>query len=244
VKGTRPAAYLETHSALSWPLLIRCLSCPAALITCLVLEVTFSQPWFFVIMSGLAVPAMAWLSLLYRNWPTGIRLDEAAVGIGAVNSDRAADRTPCAYHQSRGLLPCPWPAVISIRVVTDQAELRRMTDSPRFRTFTSQWGGRGRLLGGHVIGHCNIGVLASPGMRAALVIDIDPAAVTVPRIRPVRLYSSGLDGRGSRLVQPQLSPTWVVPTRHPTALSRAVEALAGYRDRPGHSGHVPAGTES
>lgn len=224
VNGTRPAAYLETRSALNRPLLIRSLSWPAAQIAFLILGVTFSQPWFFVIMSGLLVPAMVWLSLLYRNWPTGIRLDEAAVSIGAVNSAQAARRTPSAYHQSRGLLACPWPAVTGARVVTDRTELRRMNDSPRYHTFTNQWGGR-RINGGRPISHCNIGVLASPGMRAALVIDIDPAAVITPRIRPGRLYSNGLDGRGSRLVQPQLSPTWVVPTRHPEALSRALEAM-------------------
>jgi hypothetical protein len=32
----------------------------------------------------------------------------------------------------------------------------------------------------------HLGVLVSPFMRAALVIDVDPLAVTVPLVRPAR----------------------------------------------------------
>ena len=42
--------------------------------------------------------------------------------------------------------------------------------------------------------HCNIGVLASPFMRAALVIDVDPAAVTAPRVRPARYPNNFKNG--------------------------------------------------
>lgn len=72
---------------------------------------------------------------------------------------------------------------------------------------------------------CIIGVLSSPFMRAALVIDVDMAAVTGPRIRPARYYNNFKNGYFSRLVQPQLSPTWVAPTRRPEALSRALQAV-------------------
>ena len=47
--------------------------------------------------------------------------------------------------------------------------------------------------------HCNIGVLASPFMRAALVIDVDTFAVTAPQIRPARYYNNFKDGYFSRL---------------------------------------------
>ena len=67
-----------------------------------------------------------------------------------------------------------------VRVVTDRAELRQMKDSPRYYTFNNRWGGKAGMS------HCNIGVLASPFMRAALVIDVDTLAVTAPRIRPGR----------------------------------------------------------
>ena len=71
--------------------------------TCLILGVVTNQPWFFVTMAGLLVPAMAWITLMYRNWPTGIRLDASAINIGATSSARAASQTPTANHQSRGL---------------------------------------------------------------------------------------------------------------------------------------------
>ena len=77
--------------------------------------------------------------------------------------------------------------------------------------------------------HCNIGVLASPFMRAALVIDVDPFTVSTTPIRPARYYSNFKDGRFSRLIQPRLSPTWIVPTRNPEALSKAIEAFPAYR---------------
>jgi hypothetical protein len=182
--------------------------------------VAFHQPWFFVIMGWLAVPVMIWTTLVYRNWPTGIRLDQAAVSIGAIGSPRAQHRTPTVNHQSRGLFTCPWPALRGIRIVTDRAELRQMKNSPRYYTFTNRWGGKRGMT------HCNTGVLASPFMRAALVIEVDPAAVTTSRIRPARFYSNYVNGYFSRLIPPRLSPTWVVPTRHPEALRRALDAVS------------------
>ena len=72
--------------------------------------------------------------------------------------------------------------------------------------------------------HCNTGVLTSPFMRAALVIEIDPAAVTAAAIRPARFFSSGIGGRFSRLVPPVLSPTWVVAHPAPGRLRQALAA--------------------
>jgi hypothetical protein len=71
--------------------------------------------------------------------------------------------------------------------------------------------------------HCNIGVLTSPFMRAALILNLDPTAVTATPVRPARFYTNFKDGRLSRLVPPEMSPTWVVPTRDPEALRKALE---------------------
>lgn len=227
MNGPPPVSYREPHSALNRPLLAYGLVAPgAAGIICLILGVVTGQPWFFVILAVLLVPAMIWTTLLYRNWPTGIRFDGSAISIGAIGSARAASRTPTVNHQSRGLFTCPWPAVESVQIVTDRAELRQMKNSPRYFTFTNRWGGKTGMS------HCNIGVLASPFMRAALVLDVDPAAVTAPRIRPARYYSNFKNGYLSRLIEPRLSPVWVVPTRHPEALGRALAAV------PGHQGPV------
>ena len=218
--GPRPALYTEAHSALNRALLARYLLAPAAAETaCLIAGVAFGQPWFFVIMGWLIVPIMIWSALAYRNWPTGIRVDEAAVSIGAITSARAARRTPTVNHQSWGLFTCPWPAVRGLRIVTDRDELRQIKNSPRYYTFTNRWGARRGM------GHCNIGVLASPFMRAALVIDVDPDAATASRIRPARFYDNYLHGYLSRRTEPRLSPVWVVPTRRPEDLRQALNGV-------------------
>jgi hypothetical protein len=219
-----PAApYREAHSALNGPLLAFGLFAPAAGIACVILGAVLMQPWFFVLLGPVVVLAVICTGLLYRNWPTGIRIDASAISIGAVGSARAARRTPTVNQQSRGPFACPWPAAESARVVTDRAELQRIKNSPRFYTFTNRWGGKAGMS------HCNIGVLASPFMRAALVVDIDTLAVTVPQIRPARYYNNFKNGYFSRLIPPRLSPVWVVPTRHPEALSRALQAISGHQ---------------
>jgi hypothetical protein len=91
------------------------------------------------------------------------------------------------------------------------------------QTVPARWGGKRGMS------HCNIGVLVSPFMCAALVIDVDPFTVTTSPIRPARYYSNFKYGRFSRLIQPRLSPTWIVPTRNPEALSKAMEAFPVYR---------------
>jgi hypothetical protein len=219
--NTPRQAYLETHSALNRALLAYGLWPLAAEAACLAAGLAARQPWFFVIMAGLLIFVMISAGLLYRNWPTGIRIDESGITIGAVQSARAARRRPTVTHQSRGLYTCPWPAVLDARTVTDPDELRRLKTDPRYFTLTNRWGSK---LG---VERCNIGVLVSPLMRAALVIEVNPAEVTASKIRPARYYSNFKDGRFSYLIRPQPSPTWIVPTRHPEALSAALRAVAG-----------------
>jgi len=212
--------YREVHSAWTWPLLAAGLFGPATGVAILILLGALVNPdWFipiFVLIFGVfLIP----ITLMYRNWPTGIRVDESAISIGAIGSARAPRRTPTVNHQSWGLFTCPWSAVEETRIVTDPAELRQMKDSPRFYTFTNRWGGKFEM------NHCNTGVLASPFMRAALVIEVNPFAVTTSQVRPARFYSNFKNGRFSRLIPAQPSPTWVVPTRHPEALGRALQTI-------------------
>jgi hypothetical protein len=215
----RFTAYQEAHSALSWPLLACGLLVPAAAeIAFVILGIVVNPQWFVAIpFLPLFVPFMIYIGLLYRNWPTGIRIDESAISIGAIRSARATRRTPTVNHQSWGLFTCPWPAVEGVRVVTDRAELRQMKNSPRYYTLTNRWANNAAISD-----HCNTGVLAAPFMRAALVIHVDPHAVTTTQIRPARFFKPW---RYSHLVRPELSRTWVAPTRHPEALSKAFEAL-------------------
>jgi hypothetical protein len=64
-------------------------------------------------------------------------------------------------------------------------------------------------------------------MSAALVIDVTPSAVTASEIRPARFYINYKDSQFSHRVEPQLSPTWVVPTRHLDALNAALQTAPG-----------------
>lgn len=65
-----------------------------------------------------------------------------------------------------------------MRVVTDRDEPRQVKAAPRYYTLTSRWGNKAGMR------RCNVGVLTSPFMRAALVIEVDPFEVTVSEIRP------------------------------------------------------------
>jgi hypothetical protein len=212
---------VEAHRALNGALLGFGLLPFAAELVCLVLDVAAGWPWCFVIMGWLFVLVLISTGLLYRNWPTGVRVDESGISIGAVRSARAARRRPTVNHQSWRLYTCPWPAVVAVRIVTDEGELRQMRNSPQYYTLTNRWSNKRGMR------RCNIGVLTSPFMRAALVIEVNPFAVAAGEIRPARFYTNYKDGQFSHLVQPQLSPTWIVPTRHPEALSAALQRVPG-----------------
>ena len=125
-----PARYQEAHSALNGRLLAYGLFAPLAIAAAFVtLGVTVNPEWFILlVLLPLFVPVMIYISLLYRNWPTGILIDEAGISIGAVGSSRATRRKPTINHQSWGLFTCPWHAVQGMRVITDRTELRANTD--------------------------------------------------------------------------------------------------------------------
>ena len=145
--------------------------------------------------------------LLYRNWPTGIRIGQSAISVGAVGSARAARRTP-TVNTGLGPVPCPWRPRWRCGV-TDPAQVRELRKARQYDTMTNRWAAPLAMQ------HCNVGVLSSPLMSAALVIDIRPGAVTTPQVRPARFYSNFLGGSLSRLLQPVPSPTWVDPDARP-----------------------------
>jgi hypothetical protein len=95
-----------------------------------------------------------------------------------------------------------------------------MKTEPRYYTLTNRWGSK---LG---VERCNIGVLVSPFMRAALVIEVNPFEVTASEVGPARYFSNFKDGYFSHLVHPQLSPTWIVPTRRPEELDVILQGAA------------------
>ena len=86
----RSVTYREPRSALNWPLLTCGLFGPAAGVAiCVVLGITVSPQWFPWIVFVLFGLFLAPISLLNRNWPTGIRIDESGISIGAIGSAQA-----------------------------------------------------------------------------------------------------------------------------------------------------------
>lgn len=221
--STGPAlAYEETRSALRWPLLAWGLLAPAGLeIVFLTLAGAVNLQWLIAaFLLPLFAPVMIATSLLYRNWPTGIRIDGSGITIGAIRSPRALSRRPSAFHQSWGRYTCAWPDISDARVVTDPAELRSLTSQDRHPTFNNSWGAK------RFMRHCDIGVMTSPFMRAALVVELYPSGVTGTTVRPARVFKSmtmlGVPFR-TRGVPPRSWDTWIVPTRRPHALEAALK---------------------
>lgn len=216
------AGYEETRNSLTLPLVATGLVLPLAAELIILALAVVVTPYWLVVMPFLPffTPVTMTVALLFRCWPIGLRLDQTGITIGSVRSHGALSRTPTVNHQARGRYSCPWSAVRSVRVVTDPASLRQIAKSPAYYTFTNRFGGK------KDIAHCNIGVLTAPFMRAALVAEIEPSAVTGTQVRPARYFSNWTSGYFSRRVPPRMSSTWIVPTRHPEALD---EALQRYR---------------
>lgn len=215
------APYEETRSALTWPFVVWFLAAPvAALVVCVTMSGTVHPD--AVPSAGIVVAASAILmltSLVYRCWPTGIRVDSSGITIGAIRASgrRLKRRGPTVYHQAWGVYSCPWNSVHNARVVTDRAELRQIARSPAYFTLTNRWGSRAAMT------HCNIGVLSAPFMRAALVAEIYPSGVTGTQVRPGKAYGTGNQAYFSRQIPPRMSDTWIVPTRRPEALQEALK---------------------
>jgi hypothetical protein len=211
----RAEGYEENHSAVTWPLLGWFAIVPLAAEAAAAWAAFTLTQAAAGLMGVVLVAVMAGFSMIYRNWPTGVRIDQSGITVGAVKTPQRdlKWRHPTVWHQAHGVYTCPWDSVHEVRVVTDRTELRRLARSPAYYTFTNRWGGK------PAIAHINIGVLAAPFMRAALVAEIYPSGVEATGVRPGRAYSSRY---GSRKIPPRMSDTWIVPTRHPEALQEAL----------------------
>jgi hypothetical protein len=213
-------AYAEDHCALSLPLLAMGLFGPVALfVLCMALGFTVSPEWF-VAAGFTPVCCMVPISLLYRNWPTGIRVDERGIRIGEVASNRAERRKPTITHQNWAEFSCPWSGVREMFVVTDPDQVMLLRTSPEYFTLSNRWAKPNDMTG------CTAGVLVPPLMRAALVIRVDPAVARVPRFRSARFFSNYMDPSDphfSRALKLSVGNTWVVPTRDPERLRALIK---------------------
>ncbi len=207
------SSYAEDRCALTWPLLTAGLYGPVLAIALFVVALAVRVPvfyWTALALLGLAVTA--WVtgggSFLQYFWPLGIRLDQDGVRIGGV---RWAERHPGQVRTGTAIVPkqysqvfsVPWDGVLSIGLTSERDLLKIM----RRRAY------RGRKL-------TPLGNLATPFMRAALVIWADEAKAQMPKIRPATgaLWFS--------FPEPGYhQPVWVVPTRHPARLATALSVL-------------------
>jgi hypothetical protein len=213
----RTSGYEEPHSALNprflWLFLIVPLAGEAASIALTPLV----SGIFSALAGGFVAAILVCGGMVTRSWPTGIRIDDSGITIGAIHSRNAATRTPTVWRQAWGIYTCPWEAVRTTRVVTDPAVLRQLAKSPDYYTLTNRWGGKFDMT------YCNIGVLSAPFMRAALVAEIDPSQVTGTNVLAGIGYEGYKRGRRDRRVPPRMSSVWIVPTRHPQALEEALK---------------------
>jgi hypothetical protein len=203
--------YTERRCALGWRLIGAAGVGPiVCLIAGIVLTATSAAAWSLLIAVAVLYMLVGF-PLLYRNWPTAIRLDDAGVHIGAV--DAAAGRAVRVTHQNWGSFTCPWRGVTDIRVVTDPAELRRLRTSRDLFTLSNHWGKSRSVT------RCMLGVLTAPLMRAALVVTLYPGDAAFPETRPAWFFPNS-PGRPFRVELPGYpSATWIAPTRNPAALA-------------------------
>jgi hypothetical protein len=204
------------------------------LLTAGLLSVSFvfrplQNPLYAALVVCSLMAAIGGTGLLIVNWPTGIRVDAAGIQIGGIRRAghrgraRAGGLLP-ASAQRRAVFFCPWDDLHLAQVVTDRRELSRLSRLGRGGTIT------------------RLGLLWSPFMRAALVMRINPYAVTVPEFRPPDAHRYWF--RVARLRTFALYSVWLAPTRHPDALRAALAehrapdpATAGW-DYTGYTGRI------
>jgi hypothetical protein len=215
-------AYREDHAALTAPLLVLGLVVPGVLVIVFaVLGVAVDPAWFIaVVLTPFFGPFLIYVSLLYRNWPTGIVMDERGVSIGAVGSKRAPGRDVTVNHQAWGVFTVPWSAVREARVETDPTIVRALGRPHHYFTTTRNWG----VPRGSGSPDCALGVLIPPFARAVLVIELDGLdRVQAPSVRPARYFSNWIyQRRLSRRMAGLMSSTWIVSTRRPAEVEAAL----------------------
>ncbi len=221
----RETFYVERRCALRWPLVMWGLGVPTALVGLFVALAIFINPQWVIAaaFTPLFAPFMMGTALLYRNWPTGIRIDAGGVSIGAVGSARARARRPTVTHQNWGLFTCAWPDIRYVTVVTDPARIREIKKSPPYWTLSNRWGKPREMT------RCMAGVLTAPFMTAALVVRVghEEAGVSIPELRSALFFANYLTApRFSTRLTADPALEWVVPTRRPDEL-RAYLASAG-----------------
>ncbi|MCX4724632.1 hypothetical protein ACIPW9_31790 [Streptomyces sp. NPDC090052] len=218
---SEPVHYSEERCALRWPLVFHGFFWPLLLIGSFVALLLTDNSSVF--MPGVILGIVGSVSLgglhLAEDRPIGIRVDAAGIWIGGIQRTerlKARGRTggkklPRARAHRRQVFFCPWDAVQRVEVVSDHQEIRKIAKvgrdvgSSRLETAT---------------GTIKLGLLTAPYMRAAIVINVDLTAASVPEFRPPEQRSFW---KTSAPQQFAASPVWSAPTRHPEKLRAALE---------------------
>jgi hypothetical protein len=224
--------YAEDRSGLERRVVVQAIVAPLILIA-------ISVPYGLVASNGLAalllIPwgiAGIWtlisLAGLIYNWPIGMRIDSAGIRIGGLRawekrqlSGQWPPRKP--FHvgsQGRAVFTCPWEGVTELYLITSLAEFKPLIQQKRaFRKRTSQL-------------RTPLGFLGT--VKAGLVVVTNPA-LTHSDPEAFRANRSQIGP-----VKGILSPTWLVPTRHPQGLRSALAQAPG---APPVQDHLPPGKE-
>ena len=210
--GSLATGYAEDRCALDWLLLTSGIYAPVLAIGLFAAALAAGIVALNWVAIAIVFLTAAWWaaggSWLRYVWPTGIRLTASGVRIGGLEW---AERHPGQARTGQAIVPrqysqvfsCPWSGVLGIGVTTDHHVLSAMKRQAY----------RGRRL-------TPLGNLATPFMRAALVIWIDQDQAQLPDIRPARSHAwSNCSAPGFH------QPIWVVPTRRPAELTGALSLL-------------------
>jgi hypothetical protein len=226
---TEPVYYAEERCSLRWPLVFHGLFWPLLLIASYTAVLVTDNYAFLpgAILGIFGCPSFGGMHLA-QDWPIGIRVDAAGIWIGGIRrAERLRARRQAQGHhiRTRGKLPrararrrqvffCPWDAVQRVAVVTDRKEIRKIA---------KLGAGVGASLLSAGTGTIRLGPLTAPYTRAALVLDVDLAAASVPEFRPpdTRRYWFKTSAP-QRFVS---LPVWSAPTRHPEKLHAALARL-------------------
>lgn len=200
--------YAEDRSAISWPYYLHLAVWGIIMAAGIAAEIMTGDAALTCVPMGLGFFGFfITLIFIYQNWPVGIRVDGDGFRIGAVRrKPNRPGKQPWSDYQRWQELFAPWDAVGRVAVITDKPGLRDA-----------------RMLGNRDVNR--IGVLTSPFTRAVLLIEVNPARVTVPDFREPDEKTPML--RLGHLTPFEDSPVWYVPTRHPDALRAALAQHAG-----------------
>ena len=208
--------YEERRSAQRWPLVVPGLLGPVLMVVGPVL-VFVAQVGALIGVS--VVGLVLWLATNSNEYAmhrrTGIRITTKRITVGAVA--RLDDRDPAQSpslgsprHLSACAFSCDWDGVQSVTIVTDPHAIAAMRMDPQnLRTRLDRFMGQRR----EVVPH-KMGLLVPPYAKALLVIHVDKSVAHFPE-QPARKFGAVY----------LTWPIWVVPTRHPEELRRALASF-------------------